>query len=355
MKRSNGEGTIYKRKDGRWCACKYVNIGNGKVKRKYVYGKTQKIVKERLKKLDDYEEDIVVAEGTNYSSDMLLRDWMVHWMQQYKKVGLKLTTYENYMLNIRTHIINDPIGKMTLKELTTDMLQQYYNGKFNGKFNGNESKSGLSRRTVEYIRTLIGAALQQAYSNALIEKNVNDFTVLPRKEESEIQPLSLEEVQRVLKSAQNTELYTLLVVEIYTGMRKGEILGLQWENVDLDTKTLYVKKSLCRVENDNPEDTRKTKLILLEPKTKKSVRAIPLSDEAVYALRLQKKKQNLEKMKYRDIYIDQDVVFAKEDGRFRDPRGLLDDFYKILDEAKVKRCRFHDLRYPNPKNIQTFF
>ena len=101
-------------------------------------------------------------------------------------------------------------------------------------------------------------------------------------------------------------------------MRKGEILGLQWENVDLEKKVLWVRKNLCRVENNDEEDGRKTKLILLEPKTKKSIREIPLSEEAVKVLKIHKRKQNEQKMLYRDIYQDNGVVFAKADGSFEE-------------------------------------
>ena len=128
-------------------------------------------------------------------------------------------------------------------------------------------------------------------------------------------------------------------------MRKGEILGLQWENVDLEKKVLWVRKNLCRVENNDEEDGRKTKLILLEPKTKKSIREIPLSEEAVKVLKIHKRKQNEQKMLYRDIYQDNGVVFAKADGSFEDPREVLRRFHKILKKAGVRKCRFHDLRH----------
>lgn len=333
-KRSNGEGTIFKRSDGRWCASRYVDVGNGKFKRKYVYGKTQKEVKEKLKKLESYT-------APKETDTILLQEWMMEWMREYKEPILKQTTYENYMMNIQTHIVNSEIGKSELAKLTTDQLQKFYNSKLQGK----GGKEKLSRRTVEYLHTIIGGALSQAYRNELLPKNVNDFTVLPRKDKQEIEPLTIEELQKVLIAAKDTRLYDLLVVEIYTGMRKGEILGLQWENVDFEKKMLYVKKNLCRVKNKDSTDKRKTKLVLMEPKTKKSVRAIPLTEEAIHILKIHRKRQNEEKMRFRDIYRDQGIVFAKPDGGFEDPREILRSFHKILEEAGVRKCRFHDLRH----------
>lgn len=107
--------------------------------------------------------------------------------------------------------------------------------------------------------------------------------------------MTIEDLEKVLRVAKETDLYSLILLEVFTGMRKGEILGLQWENVDLEKKVLWVRKNLCRVENNDEEDGRKTKLILLEPKTKKSIREIPLSEEAVKVLKIHKRKQNEQK------------------------------------------------------------
>lgn len=333
-KRSNGEGTIYKRKDGKWCGCKYIIIGDERCKRKYVYGKTQKAVKDKLKMLENCHK-IELSKG------IMLQEWMINWLEDYKKGMLKRTTYENYLMNIRKHVVGSELGKTELCELTTDMLQKFYNF----KLNGSESEKKLSRRTVEYLHTIIGSALQQAYRNEIVQKNVNEFTVLPKKEDNEIEPLTIEEVQKVLKSAKKSDLYSLIVIDIFTGMRKGEILGLQWENVDFEKKILYVKKNLCRVQNTEEDGGKKTKLVLMEPKTKKSIRTIPLSNEAIKVLKEHKKTQDEIKTKYKNIYMDKRIVFANASGDFRDPREVLREFHKVLDKAGVRKCRFHDLRH----------
>lgn len=194
-KRSNGEGTIYKRKDGIWCASRYVPCGNGKFKRKYVYGKTQKSVKEKLKELENYEER--KAQTTTLVGRML------EWMEQYKKNVLKITTYENYLGYIRTHVQGSDIADIPLEKLSTSALQKFYNM----KLKGTAQRKQLSRRTVEYLHTIIGSALEQAYKNEMIAKNVNEFTVLPKKEEKEIEPLTIEDLEKVLRVAKETDLY----------------------------------------------------------------------------------------------------------------------------------------------------
>ena len=112
------------------------------------------------------------------------------------------------------------------------------------KLKGTAQRKQLSRRTVEYLHTIIGSALEQAYKNEMIAKNVNEFTVLPKKEEKEIEPLTIEDLEKVLRVAKETDLYSLILLEVFNGMRKGEILGLQWENVDLEKKVLWVRKNL---------------------------------------------------------------------------------------------------------------
>ena len=214
-----------------------------------------------------------------------------------------------------------------------------------GQMGHGRRNTQLSRRTVEYIHTIVGSALKQAYKNELIKKNYNDFTVLPRKEKKEIEPLSLEEVQKVLSASENTEMYALLVLEVFTGLRKGEILGLQWHCIDFEDKTLCVKQNLCRVQTVETSDKRKTELILMKPKTASSYRTLPLSEDVIQVLKQHKKEQNIHKMQYRDVYYDNDIVFAKPDGNFEDPRELLHKFHAILEKAGVRKVRFHDLRH----------
>lgn len=221
------------------------------------------------------------------------------------------------------------------------MLQSYYND----KLSGSQDRKPLSRRTVEYIRTIIGSSLQQAYKNDLIVKNVNDATVLPKKEQFEIEPLTVSELNEVIEAAKGTKMYALIVTEIYTGMRRGEILGLRWADVDFNNNCIHVRKSLCRVQNNEPDSKRKIDYILMTPKTKKSVRDIPMSGELIKVLKQHRLQQKEIKMKYRTAYQDSDVVFARDSGEFEDPREVLRRFHKILEKAGVRKCRFHDLRH----------
>lgn len=324
-KRSNGEGSIFKRTDGRWCAAYYVGT-----KRKFVYGKTQKAVKERLEQIKQEKEEMIKYEET-------VANWILMYLENYKKNDIKASTYATYLTYYRKHIKQSEIGKKALEDLSTADLQDYYNKMI---------EMGLSAKTVRHLSVIINEALQQAVRLQMIKTNVNSVVVLPKKEKFDGKTLSKEDVEKLADKAKDEELYPLVMVTIFTGMRKGEVLGLTWDCVHLDEKYLEVKKSLCRV-NDYVDDNGRTvtKLVLLEPKNKSSIRKIPISDFIVDILQNHYEKQKIEKEYWKEIYCNQDLVFAKIDGDFLSPRGVLDDYYKLLDKYGIERVRFHDLRH----------
>ena len=255
-KRSNGEGTIYKRKNGTWCASYYFTTPQGK-KRKSVYGKTQKEVREKLKKA---QRDVEQQSVTN-DRKIALSDWVAIWLKEYKRNNLKLTTYQNYELNYDKHIKDSTIGKKNLDTLTGKDFQKFYN----------EKRKTLSSRTVRYLHTIINGAMKQAMKEHLIKENVNEAVELPKKEKKEISVMTVDEMKSLLEMFKGSSYYALFLLEMQTGLRKGEILGLHWEDIDFESGKLYVRHKLCRITGEDG----KAKLVLMEPKTLTSKRSIP--------------------------------------------------------------------------------
>lgn len=357
-KRSNGEGTIFKRTNGTWCA-QYTTMVGGKVRRKTVYGKTQKAVKEKLNALKSQPPE---ESSSGESEECSLSLWVRQWLEKYKKPAIKVTTYQSYWRMYRSHIEKAEIAKTALSKLKTSQLQEFYNSLWTeGRSDG---KGGLSPRMVRYVYILINGALEQAIRNGLIEKNVNQYVTIPGKEHKEIVPMSASEVELFLKKCKDERLYPLYLLAFYTGMRKGELLGLQWSDISLEKKQLTVIHNLAIISHNDIEtdQPRKYELILTTPKSAKSKRTIPLDDFVIEQLLIHKEHQNQEKEIYKDIYNDQDMVFCQEDGDYMNPRYVLQNFQDLLKKAGLPKYRFHDIRHTvasllinnneNPKAVQ---
>ena len=353
-RRSNGEGTICKRGDGRWMGQVTLDTDSG-YKRKTVYGKTQKEVKEKIARLKlDCQRGKLIE-----TSNMPLEDWMQLWIANYKP-DLKVTTRESYELYINVHIKGSEIGKIPLNKLKTTDLQRFYNAKL--KCECKNQKQKLSPTTVRYINLIIKGALRQAVNNRMISENVTDGVVLPKKRKVEITPLTREEVIRFLEVAKGDRLYTLYLLEMMTGLRRGEILGLKWEDIDFKEGRIKVIHNLYRVNNTDKDAGSKYKLVLLTPKTESSKRSILLNQFMVEELLRHKKKQEREKELYGEDYRDLGMVFCKPDGDYISPREFLRQYQRLLQKAGLERKRFHDLRHTvasllinaneNPKVVQ---
>lgn len=326
----NGEGTIYKRADGRWCAAYYAGV-----KRKFLYGKSQKEVKYKLKALMEEEKEKGHLTDTG---GLTLQSWVFQYLKDYKVNEIKATTLNTYMTFYRKHIEKSDIGEMELQEIQTNDLQRYYNRKL---------KEGLSAKTVRHLSVIIREALTQAVRLKYIRNSPQEGVILPKKEKYEGKTLSQSDVLKLLNNAGGEELYSLIMTAIFTGMRKGEILGLQWKNVDLDNGFIKVEKSLCRVEDGvNKKGRYRTKLVLLEPKTDTSKRIIPITSQLVDILVHHRERQEEYKREAVDFYNSElDLVFANYMGEFMSEREVLRGFYAVLDKYGIERVRFHDLRH----------
>ena len=302
-KRSNGEGTIYKRKDGRWCASYFDNNYN----RHSVYGKTQAEVKKKLKEKRN--------EQPTKQQVLTMQEWIFEFLQKYKKNELKITTFDSYMGMYRKHIKDSALGKVKIDKVTTEALQRYYNDKI---------KIGYSSKTVREIETIINSALNMAVKLRMISENPNIYTTLPKKVRYEAKVLSREEVNRVIAEAKEEELYPIIITAVFTGMRKVEIM-----------------------EDEEPDEKghRHIRYEILEPKTQKSIRMIPMLDEVYYALIEQKSRQDAEKEKYKNVYVDQGFVFADQMGNYLPQRQFMYKYHKFLETYGITNIRFHDLRH----------
>jgi integrase len=334
-RRGNGEGSITKRKDGRWQG--YVTVGydpeTEKPKKKYFYGKTRKEVQEQVN-----EALGKVRTGTyREPSKLTMAEWLTTWLNDYMKPSLRPTTWENYEIQVMRHIL-PALGHLRLSQLQTSNLQKLYNDKLSngGRLDGKEG--GLSPRSVRYIHTLIHAALEQAKKEGMITINVADAVKLPHDPKKEIQCLDTEGVKKLLTAARETKHFPAYFLALNTGLRRGELLGLRWRDVDLKEGTVTVTQGLIRTKGG---------LKFQEPKTKLSNRTIGISPQVVSVLKDHKKRQNEERLSAGEAYNkEHDLVFCNELGEPICPRGFTRHFERLLKRAGLEgKVTFHGLRH----------
>lgn len=188
-KRTNGEGTIFKRKDGRWCGAYFDK--SDCPKRHFVYGKTQKEVHDKLKRK---QLEVELDSHTEY----ILTDWISSYLKNYKRNEVKVTTFGTYMETYRKHIEGSDLGKILITKLKPHDLQTFYNLKM---------EAGYNSKTVRHIEVIINSALKQALRERLISENPNDYTVLPKRKAYQGKVLTPEEVRIIVDNAKDEELY----------------------------------------------------------------------------------------------------------------------------------------------------
>lgn len=332
-RRGNGEGSITKRKDGRWQG--YATVGydpeSSKPKKKYFYSKTRKevqqLVAEALGKVQSgtYQE----------ASKLKVADWFVIWLEEYQKMALRTTTYESYGMQSRLHIL-PAIGHHYLSKLETCHLQALYNAKLQDGSRLDGKKSGLSPRTVRYIHTIIHACLEQARREGKIMINPADSVKLPKDSAKEHRFLDTDQVTKLLKAAQDSHYFTAYFLALNTGLRRGELLALRWKDIDLSESMVKVCGGLVRTKDG---------LKFQEPKTKFSNRVIGIGPKVVQVLKTHKKEQNENRLAVGQAYQDQDLVFCNELGQPLDPRAITRHFERLLKKAGLEKINFHGLRH----------
>jgi integrase len=316
----HGEGSVYPAGDGRFRA--YITLESGQ--RKYFSGKTKKEVKEKLKqaRFDLQQGSLVV--GPDQTLEQYLKDWLV-----VHKEKIRPRTYVRYEGLVRLHLLPD-LGKTPLQKLTGQQLERLYT---------KLHTSGLAAATVGSIHNMLHTALDRAIRLGLITRNVTELVSPPRKEHKEMRPLSPEEVKQFLEAAKGHPRESLFTLALATGMRRGELLALKWQDINLESGVLHVRRSLTRMyAGQGYKET--------EPKTKSSRRSIALAPFAIEVLKKHWKEQQRDKARAAEAWEDHDYVFCDPDGTHLDPGyDVYEQFKALLKEAGLPDVRFHDLRH----------
>ena len=338
-KKANGEGSIYKDKRGRWRALVTIPSVDGKQKRKYLYGRTRKEVSDKMTELLNQLHTNTYIEPCKVT----LYDWLCTWLEQSCKNEVRPSTYVNYDTYIQRHIRNT-IGGYKLCDLSTGIMQAFYNEKAkNGKL---DSSGGLNPKTIKNMHDMIHRALDKAVHLDMILKNPSDFVTLPKRRKSEMRFLTLDEQKQLQEALKGNRLEMPVLLALYTGMRQGELFGLKWDYVYLDSvdrSWLRVVQAVNRLSDRTCEGRKKTYLALCEPKTPHSVRAIPLLP--YIAERLIAYKAEQEKYFRENGMPMSEMVFTTRNGNLVDPRNFQRDFKLLLKRNGLREINVHALRH----------
>ncbi len=321
-KRGQNEGSIFERKDGRWCGVLNLGWESGRRRRKYIYGATAAEVQhELLKARSDHSRGLPVALERQRLSHYLER-----WLEDSAKASTRPRTHGRYAELLRLHVI-PVLGHVLLEKVAPADVQRLLNRKV---------AEGLSPKTVRHIRGVLSTALGRAVKWNLVARNVAALTDAPRAVPADIRVFDSDEARRFIDAVVGERLEALYLLTITLGLRRGEVLALKWNDVDLDAAVVHVRASLQRVNGS---------LQLSETKTQKSRRQLPILQFVAKALRLRRMRQIESRLLAGPEWRDTDFVFTTGIGTPVDPANLLDDFKRVLKKAELPDIRFHDLRH----------
>ena len=321
--RPNGEGTISgPRKDGRYVGAFYALTTAGMRKRVYVYGRTREEAHERL-----VEEQAKAGRGIPVpATSWKLGPYLQYWLENVVKPTRRPATYALYETNIRLHIAPG-LGKYQLKRLSVPIVQAFLDGKI---------RSGQSVRNVQIMRQILSAALSRAVSEELVVRNVARLAELPAWESAQTVPWSPAEALAFLQAASPDPLYPAFVLLLLYGMRRGEVLGLRWQDIDDGSAIIRIRQQVLRVQGQ---------LLIGPVKTRAGNRDLPLIGIAEDALAARRAAQDQDRARLGRCWIDTGLVFTTRTGKPVEPRNLVRSFARICDGNKIRRIRVHAVRH----------
>ncbi|EGT4969023.1 site-specific integrase [Clostridioides difficile] len=310
----------------------YFDLGIVEGKRKKVErvgGNTKKEAEKALREaLNEYENSGIVFEESNIS----LSDYLDFWYKEYVLLNCKYNTQESYRINIEKHI-KPKLGAYKVKSLTPAILQNFINKKY---------KEDYSQNTLQVLKAILHRSLKSAvHPYKHIRENPMQYVSIPKTksktETNKVKTITLEEFNQILNIfPQDSFQRIVLLIGFHTGMRRGEIIALKWDNIDLDNKTITVKHTLIKKPNGMFE--------LGQPKTESSCRTIFIGDTLIKALKEHKLYQKKMKLKYGEFYFDSDWVCTKENGQQVNTHTL-DTIVRQIRVALNNDFHFHSLRH----------
>jgi integrase len=316
-RRGNQEGSIYQRKDGRWCA--QVSL-NGR--RLTHYAKTQRECREWLKKtLAQIDEGL-----TFDAAQATVRSYLKHWLETVKP-QLRPETYRHYT-HIVLRYVTPELGDIKLKDLRPDHIQALYAAR---------REAGTSESMMDYLHSVLRRALGHAFKWGLIPRNPVSVVESPKPKRVEMKVWDADQVRIFLNATEGDRFEALYLMAVTTGMRMGELLGLRWSDLDWETGRLHVQRQLQHVVGEG--------LVLVEPKTRTGRRPIALGPSMLAKLLVHRERQQQERLFSGEDWQEHGLIFPSLVGTPKGPSELRREFKRLAKQAGLPEIRFHDLRH----------
>jgi integrase len=322
-KRANGEGSIFRRKDGTWSAELSYRDDYGTLKRRTVYGRTQAEVRAKFRDARERIESGAPVKDASVTVAAWLEDWITKSLAASDR---KQATKDLYATLARTHLA-PTVGTIPLGRLRPSDVEALIVTK---------RDAGLSGSTIRTIYTVLRSALDIAARDGLIRSNPAAAVRRPGVERKDAPHLTAEQAQALLEAIKGDRLECLFRVMLATGLRRGEALALHWSDVDLDAGLLRVRWTLSRTSQG---------LQLDEPKTDKSRRTVPLPRSAIETLRAHRTRQMEEQRTAAGAWQEHGLVFTTEIGTPLEPRNMLRRFEILAERAGLRGVTLHTLRH----------
>ncbi|MFI0374505.1 tyrosine-type recombinase/integrase [Actinomadura sp. 1N219] len=321
-RRANGEGTIYQRKDGRWEGAAYVLTSEGIYKRVRKYGKTREEVHGKL-----IEAQRKSAQGVPVADKpWKLGDYLDYWLENVVRPSKRWNTYKKYEQTVRLYL-KPGLGKLSLDRIRVAKVQAFLNAQI---------KAGHSVAKVHVMRMTLGAALTRAMREELITVNAAHLATLPPAPARKVKPWTAGEARAFLAAARNEPLYPAFALMMAYGLRRGEVLGLAWDDLDMDEQTMRVHWQLQRIDGELSRTPVKTDA------GRRHLPMLPLVWEGMIELA---ERQMYAKRAAGENWTETGLVFTTRSGRPIEPRNLARVFERICTNAGLRRIRLHDLRH----------
>lgn len=351
-RQANGRSSIYLGNDGRWHGRVTVGIrDDGRPDRRHVSATTKAAVTAKVRNLEEKRSTSSVPKA---GERWTVEAWLGYWLNEIAAPSVKVNTLAGYQVAVSHHLIPG-IGKHKLRSLQPEHLEKLYR-----KILLTPTKSGALTRpaTAHQVHRTVRAALNEAVRRGHLEKSPATLARAPRIDSDEVEPFSVEEIQRVFATASQGRNGVRWAVALALGLRQGEALGLQWGDVDIDNRSLAIRRNRLRPKYEHGcqgscgrlhagycPQRRQIRPDTDTTKSRAGRRFVGLPDPLCQLLRQHRARQNEERLAAGDLWVDGGWVFASETGAPINPRTDWAHWKRLLADAGVRDSRLHDARH----------